>query len=402
MVLGQAENTAPRSWRDLFTTDAMRRLVFTIAALLVYRLGSVIPAPGLSPESIPGLGRYVDASTPQALHRFSLFSLGLGPVFSVLIAAEVLKLASPDLRAWLKRGTGQQTLFNRCILAAALVLTAFQAYGIALALGDMHGITGPLVPAPGIGFRLQYVLTLVAGTALLMWLADQITRHGIGSGFWIILLVPTLNNLADLPDTVSKQLEIGQITITVIAWFSAAVVAAIALIVALYRRGHADVSVQTAEGTQIVAAAINDAILWPPIIGLSLTSIICVSAASFLKSLRVIDTQSEFLSFGSLSYMLVTVSLIFLLSNLIASSLGWANRAVDTPAFRRFAWMSAVATSTICVAMEIILSRYLIPFIEGGWFTAIVLICLSMLPNNLAHYFPDPPPLSDEADPGAP
>ena len=402
MVSGQADNTAPLSWRDLVTRDAMRRLVFTIAALLVYRLGSVIPAPGLTPEGIPGLERYFDASTPQSLHRFSLFSLGLGPVYSLLIAAEVLKLAFPDLRTWLKRGTGQRSLFNRCTLATALVLTALQAYAIALALEDMHGISGPIVPAPGIGFRLQYILTLVAGTALLMWLADQITRHGIGSGFWIILLVPTLNNLADLPETLSTLLETGQITIPAIAWFSAAVVAAIALLVALYRRGHAEVLAQTGGGSQTVAAAITDAILWPPIIGLALTRIICGSATSFLTSLNLIGTQSEFLSFGSFSYMLVTVSLIFLVSNLIVSSVGWTNRALQTSQFRRWAFVAALATSSICVAMEIILSRTLIPFIEGGWFTAIVLICLWMLPNNLAHYFPDPPPLSDLAEPGSP
>jgi preprotein translocase subunit SecY len=402
MVSGQAENTAPLCWRDLFTRDAMRRLVFTIAALLVYRLGSVIPAPGLTPEDIPGLGRYVDASTPQALHRFSLFSLGLSPVFSIVIAAEVLKLAAPGLRTWLNRGTGQRSAFNRCILATALVLVAFQAYGITIGLEGLQGIAGPLVPAPGIGFRLQYVLTLVAGTALLMWLADQITRHGMGSGFWIILLVPSLTNFADFPETFNKLLETGQITIPAIAWFSAAVVAAIALLVSLYRSGHSDIPAQTGEGAHTVAAAINDAILWPPIIGLALTRIICVSVSSFMKGLDLIDAQSEFLSFGSLSYMLVTVSLICLVSNLIVSAVTSSNRTLDTLAFRRFAWIAALATSSICVAMEIILNNYPIPFIEGGWFTAIVLICLSMLPGNLAHYFPDPPPLSDAADPGAP
>jgi preprotein translocase subunit SecY len=402
MVSGQAENTASLSWRDLFTTDAMRRLVITIAALLVYRLGATIPAPGLTPEGIPGLGRYFDASTPQVLHRFSLFSLGLGPVFSIVIAAEVLKLAAPGLRTWLNRGTGQRSLFNRCILATALVLVAFQAYGITIGLEGLQGITGPLVPAPGIGFRLQYVLTLIAGTALLMWLADQITRHGIGSGFWIILLVPTLNNLADLPETLSKQLEIGQITIPEIAWFSAAVVAAVALIAGLYRSGHSDVLAQTGEDTQSVSAAIVGAILWPPIIGLALTRIISASASSFLTSLGLFGTQSEFLSFGSLFSMILTVSLIFLVSKLIVSFVTTSNRTLDTPEFHRFAWIAVLATSAICVALEIILSRYPIAFIEGGWFTAIALVCLSMLPNALAQYFPDPPPLSDDDASGSP
>lgn len=159
-----------------------RRIAVTLAALAAYRLGACIPLPGLNvPASLLEAG----GSAPS-VERISLMALGVIPLLSAVMLAEVAMMAWPKLRGWSRVPANGARLWSWLILCA-LLIAAFQANGIAVALEQ---ITSGLVAEPGLAFRAGVVASLVAATAFLIWLASVITRHGIGFGMWILVAAP--------------------------------------------------------------------------------------------------------------------------------------------------------------------------------------------------------------------
>src|SRR5450759_1613553 len=140
------------------TPELPRRIVFTLGALLVYRLGSYIPFPGINP--LPG----VSAS------RFSIFSLGILPYLSVAIFIQLVSIVSPKLSALARGGETGRRKIARWTIGVAMFLTAFQAFGIASRLQDIPNI----VSNPGGLFLLSTTVTLTGGTIFLIWLSEQL------------------------------------------------------------------------------------------------------------------------------------------------------------------------------------------------------------------------------------
>jgi preprotein translocase subunit SecY len=192
------------AWRTLLRPDVMRRIAVTIGAICAYRLGAVIPAPGID-LSLFATSQAAGGSSVAAITRLSIFALGLVPILSAMIFGEVLKLAIPQLRAAVAARERAHTIFNRIVL----VIAAFQAFGVAVAVEQINLSGTPIVPQPGGEFRFGLVATLVAATALVAFLADVITRHGIGSGFWILLLATSIADLAFLPGDLNVRGEMG-------------------------------------------------------------------------------------------------------------------------------------------------------------------------------------------------
>ena len=164
----------------------LSRIGVTLAALLVYRLGLMIPVPGVDQTALASLMH----SGWFAIERLSLFTLGLVPLLSVYLLAETLRLVSPRFARWQAEPANGRRL-GRWLRLAALVLAVIQSFGVASAL---EGI-GNIVATPGPAFRAGVVGSLVAATALLSWLADTVTRRGLGNGFWLLLAVPTVAGL---------------------------------------------------------------------------------------------------------------------------------------------------------------------------------------------------------------
>jgi preprotein translocase subunit SecY len=152
-----------------------RRLAITAALLFTYRLGTFLPLPGIDPESLARLGGVAE--------RISILALGITPYVTILILAELLKVVVPSVRRWEQADPYNGIKLNRIVVGLSLLAAAAQASGLALAIEDV----GRLVDEPGTAFRLVCIVALVAGTALAIWLADQITRHGLGSGAWLLL-----------------------------------------------------------------------------------------------------------------------------------------------------------------------------------------------------------------------
>jgi len=162
-----------------------RRLAVTIAALIVYRIGAQIPLPGISSHTLSQL-------SAAAVQRISILALGITPLITILILVELVKVVAPRCRRWEQAEPRNRAKLNRIIVALALLAAVLQSLGIAVGLEGGMG----LVEEPGLQFRLTCIATLVAGAGLVIWLADLITRHGVGSGVWLFLVTPWL---ADLP-----------------------------------------------------------------------------------------------------------------------------------------------------------------------------------------------------------
>jgi len=167
--------------------DLYRRIAFTVAILVVYRLGCHVPMPGIEAHTL----RTLFQGTPQTIERLSMFALGITPLVSALIFAEIAKMIAPGLRRWEDASARNRATLNRYVVGGALILAWIQARQLAIALSSMPN----LVAAPGPAFELSYMATQVAGAALVIWLADQITRHGLGSGVWLLLIAGWLGSL---------------------------------------------------------------------------------------------------------------------------------------------------------------------------------------------------------------
>ena len=192
-------------------SELARRIAFTLGALLVYRLGSYLPLPGVSPAvwdqtfqaQQGGLIGVLNAMSGGVLARLSVFSLVIVPYLSAAILVQLASFFVPRLRALHHSGERGRRTIERCTLALAILIAAFQSYGIA---GGLEGVNN-LVVEPGPAFRLMTVLTLTAGTLFVTWLAWQITARGVGNGIALILC---LGVVLQLPQGIVATLELGR------------------------------------------------------------------------------------------------------------------------------------------------------------------------------------------------
>jgi len=189
--------------------DLKRRLLFLLGALIVYRIGTHVPVPGIDPAQLAELFRsqrggildMFNMFSGGALSRFSIFALGIMPYISASIIMQLLTVVSPTLEALKKEGESGRRKITQYIRYGTLALATFQGLGIAVALEGQRG----LVIDPGLMFRLTTVVTLVTGTMFLMWLGEQITERGIGNGISLIIFAGIA---AGLPRAVGGTLEL--------------------------------------------------------------------------------------------------------------------------------------------------------------------------------------------------
>ena len=190
-------------------SDLKRRLLFLLGALIVYRVGSFIPVPGIDPEQLAELFRsqkggildMFNMFSGGALSRFTLFALGIMPYISSSIIMQLMTVVSPTLEALKKEGESGRRKITQYTRYGTFGLALFQSLGIAIALESQRG----LVIDPGLAFRLTTMLTLTTGTMFLMWLGEQITERGVGNGISLIIFAGIA---AGLPHAVAGTLEL--------------------------------------------------------------------------------------------------------------------------------------------------------------------------------------------------
>ncbi len=196
-------------------TELKKRIWFTLGALIVYRLGSYIPIPGIDPAILAelfnqqrgGILGMFDMFSGGALGRMTIFALNIMPYISAAIIIQLMSAVSPTLEALKKEGEVGRKKLNQYTRYLTVLLAMFQSYGIAVGLEAMRGSMGSAVIEPGLFFRLTTVITLTGGTIFLMWLGEQITARGIGNGISLIIFAGIV---ANLPSALAATLELGR------------------------------------------------------------------------------------------------------------------------------------------------------------------------------------------------
>jgi len=196
-------------------TELKKRLWFTLGALVIYRLGTYIPVPGIDPgvlkeiftQQLGGILGMFDMFAGGAFGRMTIFALGIMPYISAAIIMQLLTAVSPYFMAIKKEGEAGQKKINQYTRYGTVFLSTLQGYGIAIGLEGMTGATGSAVLDPGLFFRASTVITLVGGTMFLMWLGEQITARGVGNGISLIIFSGIV---ANLPSALAGTLELGR------------------------------------------------------------------------------------------------------------------------------------------------------------------------------------------------
>ena len=191
--------------------DLKNRIWFTLGALIVYRLGTYIPMPGIdtvqlakfAAQNTAGILGWVNGLAGGALGRMAIFALNIMPYISASIIIQLMTTVSPHLEALKKEGESGRKKMNQYTRYGTVFLAALQAYGIAVGLEGQ----GTLVSEPGMFFRASTVITLTGGTVFLMWLGEQITSRGIGNGISLIIFSGIV---AGLPSGIAAMLELGR------------------------------------------------------------------------------------------------------------------------------------------------------------------------------------------------
>jgi preprotein translocase subunit SecY len=191
--------------------ELKKRIWFTLGALLVYRLGTYIPLPGIDPSAWEQIFRtnsggilgMFNMFAGGGIHRMAIFALNIMPYISASIIIQLMTTVSPELEKLKKEGEQGRKVMNQYTRYLTVLLAAVQSYGISVGLEGF----GQTVADPGLFFRISTVITLTGGTMFLMWLGEQITSRGIGNGISLIILSGIV---AELPAAIAGTLELGR------------------------------------------------------------------------------------------------------------------------------------------------------------------------------------------------
>lgn len=227
------------------------RILFVLGALLVYRLGTYIPVPGIDPtvwkeiydQKGGGILDMLNMFSGGALSRMTIFALNIMPYISASIIMQLAAAMSPNLEKLKKEGEHGRMKINQYTRYLTVLLATVQAYGLAVGLEGMQSSAGSAVIDPGMFFRISTVITIVGGTIFLMWLGEQITQRGIGNGISLIIFAGIV---AELPRAIASTLELGregQFNLIELLALAAMIVGVIVLIV-YFERAQRRVTVQ--------------------------------------------------------------------------------------------------------------------------------------------------------------
>jgi preprotein translocase subunit SecY len=388
-------------------TELKQRLWFTVTALLVYRLGTYIPIPGIDPAALQqifqqnagGILGIFDMFSGGALGRMTILALNITPYISASIIVQLLTAVSPALEALKKEGESGRKRLNQYTRFGTVVLALVQAYGISVGLEGMRAGTVSAVIDPGLAFRLVTMITLVGGTIFLMWLGEQITARGVGNGISLIIFAGIV---ANLPHALASTLELGRtgaISTPAIIFFLFMAVAVIAFIVFM-ERAQRRILVQYPKrqmGNKMsggeashLPLKMNTSGVIPPIFASSLL-LLPATVASFQAASGgegILANIASYVAHGKPLYMALYVVLIVFFSFFYTAVVFNPVETADNlrkyggfiPGIRpgkntadyldqvltRLTVVGAAYLSVVCILPEILISQYSVPFYFGG------------------------------------
>ena len=391
--------------------DLRRRLVFLLLALVVYRLGTHIPVPGIDPSQLEqlfkgqenGILSLFNMFSGGALSRFSIFALGIMPYISASIIMQLMSYVVPSMEALKKEGEAGRRKITQYTRYGTLGLAVFQSMGIAMALESSAG----LVISPGFGFRMTAMVSLTAGTMFLMWLGEQITERGLGNGISIIIFAGIA---AGLPSSIGGLLELvrtGSMSI-IVALLIVILIAAITYFVVFVERGQRKILVNYARrqvGNKVYGGQsshlplkLNMAGVIPPIFASSIILLpsTIVSWFSSGDSMIWLKDISAALSPGQPIYvMLYAVAIVFFCffyTALVFNSRETADNLKKSGGFipgirpgdqtarfidkilLRLTFAGAIYITFVCLVPEFLILKYNVPFYFGGTSLLIIVV----------------------------
>jgi preprotein translocase subunit SecY len=316
--------------RNLFKIpDLKKRLLFTLGMLVVVRLGSHLPLPGVNKEALTnlfaqgGILGFFDLFAGGALSRFSVFALGIMPYINASIIMQLLTAVIPTLEQWAKEGEDGRDKITKITRYFTVFLAIVQAFGISVWLQNMG-----VLMISGFSFRFLLLITLTAGTCFLMWLGEQITDFGIGNGISIIIFAGIVAQIpSELAQTI-KLLQVGEISI--ISLLSLIIIGIIVVggVIAI-QQGQRRIPVQYAkrvigrkmyggQSTHIPLRVNQAGVI--PIIFASAFLLFPATIAQFFQNITFMKSISEALSPGQPLY-LVLYSILIILSTFFYSAI---------------------------------------------------------------------------------
>jgi preprotein translocase subunit SecY len=384
-------------------TDLKRRLMFLVAALVVYRIGAHIPVPGIDPNELARLfkqnsGGILDMFnmfSGGALSRFTIFALGIMPYISASIIMQLMAVVSPQLEALKKEGEAGRRKITQYTRYFTVALAAFQALGISIALESQPG----LVIDPGLMFRFTTVITLMTGTLFLMWLGEQITERGIGNGISMIIFGGIV---AGLPHALGGTLELVR-TGAMSAFIAIAIFAVIIVVtgvVVFVEKGQRRILVNYAKRqvgnrlyggqSSFLPLKLNMSGVIPPIFASSIILFPATAASWFgaNEHMTWLKDVSAALSPGQALYIILYASAIvffcFFYTALVFNSKETADNLKKSGAFvpgirpgeqtaryidriiTRLTLVGALYVTLVCLLPEFLHTNYNVPFYFGG------------------------------------
>ncbi len=252
MVSAAEQLAANLNFGALAKADELKkRIWFTVGALLVYRLGTYIPLPGIDPNAwqqifntqAGGILGMFNMFSGGALGRMTIFALNVMPYISASIIIQLMTTVSPHIAQLKKEGESGRKKMNQYTRYLTVLLCIVQGYGIAVGLESMTGSTGSAVIDPGYFFRFTTVVTLVGGTMFLLWLGEQITQRGVGNGVSLIIFAGIVS---ELPGAIGQALELGRTGAVSVFFILAMLIGVIAIIavIVFMERGQRRIIVQ--------------------------------------------------------------------------------------------------------------------------------------------------------------
>ena len=384
--------------------ELKKRLWFTVGALIIYRLGTYLPLPGINPGALAdifsqqssGILGMFDMFSGGALGRMTIFALNIMPYITASIIMQLMTAIVPSLEALKKDGEGGRKTINQYTRYLTVLLASVQGYGIAVALEAASGVVGD----PGVFFRLTTVVTLVGGTLFLMWLGEQITSRGVGNGISLIIFSGIV---AELPTALAGTLELGRtgalssILIVLLFVMAAVVIAFIVfiersvrkIVVQYPKRQHGN---KVFGGDQsFLPLKINVPGVIPPIFASSLllmpVSLINLSGGQS-GGAEWLVTLNALLGRGQPLYLAVYIGMIVFFAFFYTAIVFNPEDTADNlrkyggyvPGIRpgkstadyldfvltRLTVLGAAYLAAVCILPEILISQYAVPFYFGG------------------------------------
>ena len=391
--------------------DLKRRVVFLVLALVVYRLGTHVPVPGLNPDALSDLFRQnqngilglFNMFSGGALERFSVFALGIMPYISAAIIMQLMAVVVPTLEAIKKEGQSGQRKITQYTRYGTVFLALIQSVGIAVALQSQPG----LVIHPGAVFQFTTVVTLVTGTMFLMWVGEQITERGLGNGISILIFAGIV---AGLPSALGGMLDLVRTdSMSVLsALFVVALVVAVTYFVVYVERGQRRITVNYAKrqvGNKVYGGQashlplkLNMSGVIPPIFASSIILLPATVTSWFSSnpSMRWLGDLAAAITPGQPLYITLYSGLIiffcFFYTALVFNSRETADNLKKSGAFvpgirpgeqtsryidkilMRLTLAGAIYVTLVCLVPELLQARWNVPFYFGGTSLLIIVV----------------------------